>query len=457
MFRKSSSAKQLPTPFPAGEADNEAPIAPEMPALKVLIVAHNHPRFFPGGTEIFAHHLFEELPKHTPCTTYFVGATGRISTVAHAGAGLQAISDKNGEPAANEWLLWGDPFDYFLQSQRTPEFLFRDFAGLLETLAPDVIHFHHTMRIGLEALKVARCVLPNVRIVYTLHDFVPICNRDGQMVRRTDESLCSEASPARCHQCFPERSAAVFKMREHWIKTHFDLVDRFLSPSRFLADRYIAWGIPAAKIAVMPNGHPEPEAIEPSSPPGKTRNRFGFFGQVSAYKGALVLLEAARLLIDDGFTDFRIDIHGNIGLQLEPFKEKFAAMLEGCKERVTFHGSYRRDELGKLMADIDWTVVPSIWWENAPLVIGEAFQYGRPVIASDIGGMAEHVRDGIDGLHFRVSDARALANTIRRACTEPGLWQRLAANVTPPLNLRDCAMRHAALYGELSLPPQGGG
>ena len=56
------------------------------------------------------------------------------------------------------------------------------------------------------------------------------------------------------------------------------------------------------------------------------------------------------------------------------------------------------------MARIDWVVVPSIWWETGPLVVMEAFQYGRPVICSDIGGMSEKVTDGVNGLHFRRRD-----------------------------------------------------
>jgi hypothetical protein len=72
------------------------------------------------------------------------------------------------------------------------------------------------------------------------------------------------------------------------------------------------------------------------------------------------------------------------------------------------------------MGDVDWVVVPSVWWENSPLVIQEAFQRGRPVICSDIGGMAEKVADGVDGLHFRAGDPEALAATIARAATDPG-------------------------------------
>src|ERR1044071_1235531 len=83
------------------------------------------------------------------------------------------------------------------------------------------------------------------------------------------------------------------------------------------------------------------------------------------------------------------------------------------------------------MANFDWVVVPSIWWENSPLVIQEAFQHGRPVICSDIGGMAEKVAHGVNGLHFRAGDARSLASTIRTAAETPGLWERLREGIQP--------------------------
>jgi len=82
-----------------------------------------------------------------------------------------------------------------------------------------------------------------------------------------------------------------------------------------------------------------------------------------------------------------------------------------------------------MMAAVDWVVVPSVWWENSPLVIQEAFAAGRPVICSDVGGMAEKVHDGVDGLHFRVGDAESLAATIHRAVRTPGLWERLREGI----------------------------
>jgi glycosyltransferase involved in cell wall biosynthesis len=83
------------------------------------------------------------------------------------------------------------------------------------------------------------------------------------------------------------------------------------------------------------------------------------------------------------------------------------------------------------MTNLDWVVVPSVWWENSPLVIQESFHFRRPVICSDIGGMAEKVKHGVNGLHFRAGDARSLADTIRTAAGTPGLWERLREGIQP--------------------------
>jgi glycosyltransferase involved in cell wall biosynthesis len=98
---------------------------------------------------------------------------------------------------------------------------------------------------------------------------------------------------------------------------------------------------------------------------------------------------------------------------------------------------------------MDWVIVPSVWWENAPLVIQEAFAHGRPVICSDVGGMAEAVRDGVDGLHFGRGDARSLAQTMQRAIEQPGLWQHLVDGIEPVRTIQAAADEHLALYTNL--------
>ncbi len=98
------------------------------------------------------------------------------------------------------------------------------------------------------------------------------------------------------------------------------------------------------------------------------------------------------------------------------------------------------------MARVDWTVVPSVWWEIFGLVISEAWMFGRPVICSNVGGMAERVTHERDGLHFELGDPASLAATIRRACTEDGLWDRLHAAVPEPPSRAEMADGFLALY-----------
>ena len=160
-----------------------------------------------------------------------------------------------------------------------------------------------------------------------------------------------------------------------------------------------------------------------------------------------MLLEASRILSEDGVAH-RLSLHGGTAYQPDAFLERFnAALLAAPAAR--HHGAYAGADLGALMAEIDWVVVPSVWWENAPLVILEAFRHGRPVICGDLGGMAEMVRDGVDGLHAPVGDPAGLAAVLRRAAERPGLWGRLASGISPPKTIAQVAEDHLSLYQEL--------
>jgi glycosyltransferase involved in cell wall biosynthesis len=113
---------------------------------------------------------------------------------------------------------------------------------------------------------------------------------------------------------------------------------------------------------------------------------------------------------------------------------------------VALLGRYEPRELPKLMSQVDWVVVPSIWWETGPLTVLEAFQHGRPVICSNMGGMSEKVMDGVNGLFFRRADPDSLAEVLRRAAREPGLWERLRAGIPPVESLSDHVALLEVLY-----------
>jgi glycosyltransferase involved in cell wall biosynthesis len=101
------------------------------------------------------------------------------------------------------------------------------------------------------------------------------------------------------------------------------------------------------------------------------------------------------------------------------------------------------------MEAMDWVLVPSRWWENSPLVIQEAFMHGRPVICSDIGGMAEKVSDGVDGLHFRVGDSEDLARVIAQAAGSAQLWRTLTGGINPVYPMRTHVEEMLRVYEEL--------
>ena len=106
--------------------------------------------------------------------------------------------------------------------------------------------------------------------------------------------------------------------------------------------------------------------------------------------------------------------------------------LPAPERLVRNNGSYHVDQLRQRMSRVDWCIVPSTWWEIFGLVISEAWMFGRPVIASNIGGPAERIQHEVNGLHFEVGDPVSLANTMRRAASEEGLWDRIHATITPP-------------------------
>jgi glycosyltransferase involved in cell wall biosynthesis len=277
------------------------------------------------------------------------------------------------------------------------------------------------------------------------------------MVRTGTDELCYRALPRDCHECFPSISPQTFFLRERFIKSQFELVDLFLAPSEFLRQRYIEWGIPANKVRQEEYGrHAAPRRAWTQE--RTFRDRLGFFGQLSFFKGVNVLLEAMQILLHDAAQSPvdqvgelpHLRVHGaNLELQPGEFQGRFKQLLKETESVVTYVGKYDHEQLPELMEHVDWVVVPSVWWENSPLVIQEAFQHGRPVICSAIGGMAEKVPDQVNGLHFMVGDPMSLAHAIRRAISTPGLWDRLRDGILPVYPMRDHVQRLTEIYGSL--------
>ncbi|MDE2515539.1 MAG: glycosyltransferase [Rhodospirillales bacterium] len=242
--------------------------------MRVLIVSLYHPELVRGGSQRVALDLFEALQTRRAATPAMEAhllsscTSGVMPALAHAGT---AISGFDGR--ADQHLFFSDHFDSFWQKQGDPRAL-ADFARFLERLRPEVVHFQHFVGYGIEMLTLTRKVLPECRIVLTLHEFQAICAADGQMRRRVDGTNCTNESPARCHQCLPEHPPERFFLRKRWLLRHLEAVDAFTCPSRFMLDRYIAWGLPAEKLFHVTNGQPDHAARLPlPAPPQRHGHR----------------------------------------------------------------------------------------------------------------------------------------------------------------------------------------
>jgi len=188
------------------------------------------------------------------------------------------------------------------------------------------------------------------------------------MVTPRHRNLCFESSPARCQRCFPDLGRSEFFLRKRYVERFFHLVDAFVAPSHFLAERYIAWGVPQTKMTVLENVMPAVRDGRAVSPPEGTL-RIGFFGQVSGLKGINVLFDAAEALAEQGIIGVTLEIFGDYRNQPPDFQTEFLERLAKAGRNVSFHGPYDRSRVDRLMQSVHAVLVPSIWWENSPVVI----------------------------------------------------------------------------------------
>jgi glycosyltransferase involved in cell wall biosynthesis len=416
---------------------------------KVLIISLHHPELMRGGAQQIAYELFKGLQNEAGIEPVLLASTDmEYPALYKSGACITGFDQR-----PNEFLFL--PQEYNGAWHRSSSVRLIDaYCEFLETVRPDVVHFHHFLTFGIDLLSLTKRILPTARLVFTFHEFLAICNANGHMVRTTDQSLCSQATSVRCHQCFPDHPPEHFSLRKMWFMRHLQEVDVFTCPSSFMIDRFVAWGIDAEKIRHVSNGQAYGTHGSQLVASDGPKNRFGFFGQMVDIKGIQIILRAVAILREQGFTDFKVELNGSNLRYATPALvkeiEDFLAeenMLPFAERIVQSNGPYQVDQLASKMARVDWTIVPSLWEEAFGLVVSEAWAFGRPVICSDVGALAERVTDNVDGFHFNRGDPYALAAVIRKACTEDGIWERLSNAVPEPPPLAAMVAGFLDVYG----------
>jgi glycosyltransferase involved in cell wall biosynthesis len=194
------------------------------------------------------------------------------------------------------------------------------------------------------------------------------------------------------------------------------------TPSAYLRELAVSWGVDPARVSVLPNPTPPPSERAPRE---ALRSAFGMTGPTLAFAGRITAQKSLRVALEAlaGVDGVALVLAGEGDER--PALERAVVEL-GIESRVTFLGAQSRDRVLDLFAAADASILSSSW-ENFPHTVVEALAVGTPVLATATGGVAEAVRDGENGLLVPVGDARALGDAIRRYVGDEELQRRLRA------------------------------
>ena len=297
----------------------------------------------------------------------------------------------------------------------------RRFGALLDEIGPAVVHLHNASR-QLSPSVVSAARARHIPVVITAHDYSLICPQ-GQLYK-ADRAPCEAPNCVRgdvrhavLNHCVKgSTSASGLAAIEHLVHRALGLYtacDLILAPSAFMARSLARAGIPARRIALLANG------IDPGESPGPPPGPGGhilYSGRLGREKGLDVLLAAAR---QD--TDVRYVVAGG--------GPEASRLRRAASANVAFVGHQDPASLPRLLADAVAVVMPSTWYENAPISLLEAFRAGRAVVATDLGGHPEMLASG-GGVLVAPGDPGALADAVgalwrdRTAARQHGLAGR---------------------------------
>jgi len=445
--------------------------------MRTLIVVHGFPPQAQGGSEVYAH--------------------------AHARTLLRQYGDevlvltREHDPAKPEYSMRKEQMDGLqvvrinntFRDARTFEDTYRNdtidglAANVIDDFRPDVAHIHHLtcLSTGIVGQLVAR----RIPRFLTLHDYWLICHR-GQLLdvnyqccantTRDAAVMCSEcldaavASPAgfvgarvframvqhapgpaallrrsglRFAKALGADTDGVAARRTSHMKDVCDNITQLIAPCRFMRDRFLAFGIASERITVADYGFDAEVFQSTRRTPGSGPLRVGFLGSLMISKGPHVLLESIGRLPPDAVSvtiyGAHTPYHGD-----DSYRERLAPLV--AQPNVTVHGPIPHSDVPKALAALDVLVVPSIWPENSPLVIHEAFLAGVPVIASNVGGIPELVTHGINGLLFRAGDVDDLALALQEVVADCGLVQTLREGIPSVRSIETDVQELRAMY-----------
>ncbi len=372
----------------------------------------------------------------------------------------------------------------------------RAFEGILAELRPDVVHFQHTFRLSAGMIETAK--KHGAAVLVTLADYWFIC--PPILLLQPRAVLCSGPVPQKCAQCGnaigvlysgsaenttlgrtyealvrtahamkrslprplverlrfwkqarelsdPDSSykkrLAMIEQRQRTMKNALAAADLVIAPSRFLLEKTVEAGaVDRERIVHSDYGFDKRPFQGLKKKPGEGV-RLGYVGTPVEHKGLHVAVEAMNIVAD---TSAELRVYGELGW-FPAYARRLRRMSRNPRTR--FLGRFEHQDIALVLAGLDMVIVPSLWYENSPLTIHEAFMGGVPVIASDMGGMKELLENG-GGRTFRSGDPHDLARVIREIVSNPSELENLAASIPGVKSIEENARELFKWYQDFS-------
>jgi glycosyltransferase involved in cell wall biosynthesis len=209
-------------------------------------------------------------------------------------------------------------------------------------------------------------------------------------------------------------------------------VDVFISYSEAARDRSVQWGVPAGKFVIAPRAF-DPSLYEGFARTPRTASfRFGFVGQYAPHKGLHILIDAVRGLYGHR-RDFTLALHGAPAGTLHP--DYGVMMIERGKKLalpIEDRGPFAPQDTAKVFAGLDAVVMPSTWLESLPVTLLHAKATRTPVIATNVPGIREFLRNGVDGVMVTPGNSTSLAERMEKLMADPEMLKKFSDTSSLP-------------------------
>jgi len=232
-------------------------------------------------------------------------------------------------------------------------------------------------------------------------------------------------------------------------KAIFDFCDKIIVVSKWLLKVLLLNNIPERKIFISLHGLPgAPEYEKKASGLSQAGTlRIGFIGRFVYIKGAHVLIQAMRRL--SRRIHVELMIYGRVNSEEDNRYFMRLQKISQPDKRIKFCGELRPDNYKEVMSNLDIVAIPSLWLETGPMVALEAFASGIPVIGCNVGGVAELVKDGINGRLVKMGDVRAWARAIQWIYEHPQALEEWARHIPEVRGSKDVAEDMLKIYEEV--------